>query len=88
MDVDLVLNFYNTDEILMQKLMGRRVCTCCSKNFNVTDINKDGYVMPPLLPKGNDPTICDDISHSSPVKLVTREDDREDIVLERIELYK
>ena len=44
--------------------------------------------MPPLLPKGDDHTICDDVSHSSPVKLVTREDDKKDIVSERIELYK
>ena len=70
MDIDLVLNFYNRDDILMQKIIGRRVCPCCGKNFNVADVNSDGYVMAPLLPKGPDPTICDDISHSSPDKLI------------------
>ena len=88
MDIDLVLNFYNRDDILMQKIIGRRVCPCCGKNFNVADVNSDGYVMAPLLPKGPDPTVCDNISHSSPVKLIQREDDREDIVLERLEIYK
>jgi adenylate kinase len=42
--IDLVINFFNREEILLQKLMGRRVCPSCQKNYNVADINTpDGY---------------------------------------------
>jgi adenylate kinase len=50
--IDLIINFFNREEILLQKLMGRRVCPSCQKNYNVADINTaDGYKMKPLLPK-------------------------------------
>ena len=63
-DIDLILNFHNRDDILMEKLMGRRMCPDCNKNFNVADINtSDGYVMPPLLPRGQDHTVCDSHHH-------------------------
>lgn len=88
-EIDLILNFTNRDDILMQKLMGRRVCPECNKNFNVADINsEDGYIMPPLLPKGGDPTVCDNPDHEHPVKLMMREDDTEDIIKRRLDLYK
>jgi adenylate kinase len=52
--IDLVINFFNRDEILVQKLMGRRVCPNCHKNFNVASIKTDdGYLLHPLLPKGD-----------------------------------
>lgn len=42
--VDLVLNFFNREEVLLEKLMGRRVCPGCNRNYNVADINTaDGY---------------------------------------------
>lgn len=50
--IDLVFNFFNRDEILIEKLMGRRVCPSCNRNYNVADIRTDdGYIMKPLLPK-------------------------------------
>lgn len=88
MNIDLVVNFFNLDEIVVAKIMGRRICPECNKNFNVTDIDFSGYRMPPLLPKGDDPTVCDNASHSHPVKLVQRADDKEEIVRERLEIYK
>ena len=48
--VDLIVNFTNRDDILLEKLMGRRVCPSCSQNYNVTNIDRDGYLMRPLLP--------------------------------------
>lgn len=87
MNVDVVLNFFNLDEIVIAKIMGRRVCPECNKNFNVTDIDFAGYRMPPLLPNGH-PDFCDDPSHKEPVKLIQREDDREEIVRERLKIYK
>jgi len=89
MGVDLILNFEHRDDILIQKIMGRRVCPECNKNFNIADIDsEDGYVMPPLLPKGDDPTICDNPEHTHPVKLVSRADDIESVIYERLDLYK
>lgn len=65
--------------------MGRRVCPSCGKNYNVAEINtSDGYHMKPLLPK-KDIHKCDNCVD---VKLVVRDDDKENIIRERLELYK
>ena len=80
----MVFNFFNTDSILVEKLMGRRVCTSCGRNYNIADIDRDGYRMKPLLPKAN-PECCDDCPS---VKLSVREDDREHIIRERLQIYK
>ena len=86
-EVDLIFNFVNREDILIQKLCGRRVCPDCNKNFNIADVNTDGYVMEPLLPNGTDPTMCD--AHGDEqVKLIMREDDKEDIIRSRLETYK
>jgi adenylate kinase len=83
-NIDIVFNFFNTDSILMEKLMGRRVCPSCGKNYNVADIDRDGYKMGPLLPKKNN-LECDNCPG---VKLVIRDDDKENIIKERLEIYK
>lgn len=82
--VDLVINFFNRDDILLEKLMSRRVCPSCGKNYNIADINRDGYVMKPLLPK-KDPAKCDNCVD---VKLVVRDDDKESIIKDRMEVYR
>lgn len=88
MNVDLVVNFFNKEEVLIQKLAGRRICPACNKNFNIADVNTEcGYHMAPLLPKGDDPTLCDNDEHG-PIKLITRDDDKEEVIRERLELYK
>lgn len=89
LSIDLVLNFEHRDDILIQKILGRRICPECNKNFNVAHVDtEDGYFMPPLLPKGEDPTVCDNKEHADPVKLIRRADDVESVIKERIELYK
>mmetsp|Transcript_7403 Transcript_7403/g.12504 ORF Transcript_7403/g.12504 Transcript_7403/m.12504 type:complete len:169 (-) Transcript_7403:94-600(-) len=86
--VDLLVNFFNRDDVLVQKMMGRRLCPACNKNFNVADVKTDdGYEMEPLLPNGPDPEYCDEESHPL-TKLITRKDDTEAIILERLDLYK
>ena len=88
MDVDVVINFLHREEMVLAKILGRRVCPVCNKNFNIAHIQTDyGYVLPPLLPKGPDPTICDNEEHETPVKLITREDDTEEIVRNRLAIY-
>lgn len=78
-----VVNCLLNEEILIEKLAGRRVCDGCGSNFNICTINKDGYDMKPLLPKhgGHD---CD----SCGGKLVQRDDDKEHTIRNRLNIYK
>jgi adenylate kinase len=86
-NIDLVLNFFNKDEVLIQKLAGRRVCPSCNKNFNVAVIQTDcGYHMGPLLPKNADPDFCD--GEHELTRLITSDDDTEDLIRSRINFYK
>ena len=82
--VDLIMNFTNRDDILLEKLMGRRVCPVCNRNYNVAEIDRDGYYMKALLPE-KDPKMCDDCPG---VHLVVRDDDKENIIRERMEIYR
>mgnify|MGYP000999471039 CR=1 FL=1 len=63
--------------------MGRRVCPVCNTNYNVAHIDRDGYYMKALLPEKN-PRQCD---HDG-TPLVIRDDDKESIIKERMEIYK
>ncbi|KAE9585469.1 hypothetical protein Lal_00018142 [Lupinus albus] len=81
-DIDLVVNLKLEEEILLEKCLGRRMCSECGGNFNVASINmkgengRPGTVMPPLLP----PAHCMS-------KLITRADDTEAVVKERLRIY-
>ena len=77
--IDLIFNFMCREDILIEKLMGRRVCPNCNRNYNVASIDRDGYFMKPLLPEG-DPKICDDCPG---VHLVVRDDDKEKTIRKR-----
>jgi adenylate kinase len=80
-ELDLVLEFLLPKEILVSKAVNRRLCASCGKGFNLADINQDGIVMPPLLPKIEG--ICDKCQG----KLIQREDDKEQVVRKRLEVY-
>lgn len=81
-DIDLVVNLKLPEKVLVEKCLGRRICSQCGKNFNVATINVKGengnpdISMDPLLP----PAHC--VS-----KLITRSDDTESIVNERLRIY-
>ncbi|XP_073130253.1 probable adenylate kinase 6, chloroplastic [Henckelia pumila] len=81
-DIDLVINLKLREEALIAKCLGRRICSDCGGNYNVACIDikdKDGsqkMYMPPLLP----PPQCES-------KLITRSDDTEQVVKERIRVY-
>ncbi|KAL2345017.1 hypothetical protein Fmac_006302 [Flemingia macrophylla] len=81
-DIDLVVNLKLQEEALLAKCLGRRICNQCGGNFNVASINikgengLPGMVMAPLLP----PAHCMS-------KLVTRADDTETVVKERLRIY-
>jgi len=83
--MDLIINFFNREDILLQKLMSRRVCPECGKNYNIADINTpDGYQMKPLLPKKK----VDECDDHPGVKLVIREDDNEWVIRDRMKVYE
>ncbi|XP_023518687.1 adenylate kinase 1, chloroplastic-like [Cucurbita pepo subsp. pepo] len=81
-DIDLVVNLKLREDVLLEKCLGRRICGQCGKNFNLASINvkgvngNPGMSMPPLLP----PTHCMS-------KLITRADDTETVVKERLQVY-
>ena len=55
--IDLVLNIFLREDILVEKLAGRRVCDGCGENYNVCSIKTGGYDMDPLNPKKEG--VCD-----------------------------
>lgn len=81
-DIDLVVNLKLREDILVEKCLGRRMCSECGGNFNIASINikgdngKPGISMAPLLP----PAHCMS-------KLITRADDTEEVVKERLRVY-
>lgn len=81
-DIDLVINLKLREEALIAKCLGRRICSECNGNYNVACIDikeEDGsprMYMPPLLP----PPQCES-------KLITRSDDNEEVVKERLRIY-
>ncbi|KAI4341804.1 hypothetical protein MLD38_026484 [Melastoma candidum] len=81
-DIDLVVNLKLREDVLLEKCLGRRICSQCGKNYNVASINvkgengRPGMSMAPLLP----PQHCMS-------KLITRSDDTEEVVKERLRIY-
>ncbi|XP_076921384.1 adenylate kinase 1, chloroplastic-like [Bidens hawaiensis] len=82
-EIDLVVNLKLREDVLIEKCLGRRICSECGKGFNVASIDAKaenglpGMRMPPLLP----PPQCAS-------KLITRADDTEPVVKERLRVYK
>ncbi|KAL6960189.1 adenylate kinase [Sarracenia purpurea var. burkii] len=81
-DIDLVINLKLREEALLAKCLGRRICSECGGNYNVAciDLKSDdgspGMYMAPLLP----PPHCMS-------KLITRSDDTEEVIKERLRIY-
>ncbi|XP_028775994.1 adenylate kinase 1, chloroplastic [Neltuma alba] len=81
-DIDLVVNLKLREDVLLEKCLGRRICSQCGGNFNVASIDIKGengipgIIMAPLLP----PAHCMS-------KLITRSDDTEAVVKERFRIY-
>lgn len=81
--VSRVINITLPEDVLITKLLGRRVCGDCGKNYNVAAIHQGELDMPPLLPKPSDCDKC----HGKP-RLTIRDDDNEVVVRERMSVYK
>ena len=70
--LDLVLNLVVGDEIIVQRLSGRRVCTSCGNSYHI-------HFMPPKKDG-----VCDRCN----VALIQREDDTETAIRKRLVVYK
>lgn len=78
----MVVNLKLREDVLVEKCLGRRICGQCGKNFNLACIDVKGenglppIYMAPLLPPNN----CMS-------KLITRADDTEEVVRNRLQIY-
>jgi len=81
----LAVNLVLDEKILVEKALARRVCAHCGSGYNLANIVRDGYFMPPLLPKA--PGLCDKCPPAVG-KLTTRADDTESIIRERLRVYE
>jgi len=72
LDVDVVVYLDSSDEVIIQRLSGRLVCSQCSANFHIKN-------MPPKKSG-----ICDKCGGS----LFHRSDDKEETIRKRLEVYK
>jgi len=85
-DIDLVILLNMPEEILIEKLTARRVCSNCGAVYNIADIRRTingvKYEFPPMLPAR--PGVCDKCGG----KLVQRKDDTLEVIQERLEVYK
>jgi adenylate kinase len=70
--LDVVINLDVSTEVVLRRIAGRRVCTSCGANYNVVD-------NPPKVPGTCD--VCGG-------ELVQRDDDTEDAVKRRLEIYE
>lgn len=86
--LDAIINIIAPEEILIEKISARRICTnsACDGNYNIADIRKfiDGieYVLPALLPKRE--YVCDICG--SP--LYQRDDDNREVIPSRLQVYE
>lgn len=72
MEIELVIYLDTSEPVIIQRLSGRLVCSSCGANFHITN-------MPPKQ-KG----ICDNCG----AKLYQRNDDKEETVRRRLEVYR
>jgi adenylate kinase len=70
--LDAVLNFVASEEIIIDRLSGRRVCSKCGANYHVRNI--------PSKKEG----VCDDCG----AELIQRKDDKPETIRHRLETYE
>lgn len=82
--IERVINLTQKEEIIVQKVSSRRVCSNCGHTYNLAHIKQDGIDMPPLLPKIEN--TCDTCGKEN--TLEQREDDKEEVVRHRLKVYR
>lgn len=81
-EIDMVINFILPKDILIEKLSARRTCRNCGDIYNVADINRNGVVMPSVLPKKEG--VCDKCGG----ELYQRDDDKAEVIEKRLGVYE
>ena len=76
---DLVIEFQLPEDLLIQKLLGRRTCSACGDLYNVFSFTEGEYSMPAMLPKTEG--VCDKCGG----RLERREDDNIDVIRSRLD---
>ncbi len=71
-DIDVALNFDASEEVVMMRLSGRRVCSACGATYHITNV--------PSKVEG----ICDECGEG----LIQRKDDRKETIKNRLCVYK
>ncbi len=82
-NIKFALHLFAREDVLLEKLAGRRECEKCRKTFNIARIHRDGYDYEPLLPHGVDINVCD-----CGGRLVRREDDTDASIAQRMREYQ
>lgn len=68
------------DRVCKTKLLGRRFCNVCNVNFSINGVDFDDFLLPPSTPQScRHPCSEEDWT--------VREDDAEDVVDERLQIY-
>jgi len=83
--MDVVINLAVPEHVIIGKILARRTCEKCGNIYNIADITfgpNNEYRMPPLSPKVEG--ICDKCGG----KLVSRSDETEEIIKNRLKIYK
>lgn len=71
--IELAVNFVLDEEYIVKRLLARRLCPKCNRNYNL---------ITSLRPKKDE--LCDDCG----MKLIKRADDNEQVIRSRQEIYK
>ncbi len=71
-NLDLVLNFVAPDDIIIERISGRRICSQCGAIYHIK-------FNPPKVPG-----VCDRCGS----RLIQRKDDRPEVIKRRLEVYK
>ena len=80
--IDMCIKIDINENILTKKLLGRRECKKCQKNYNLFNIKNEEYDMTPLLPKVEG--VCDECGG----ELIQRADDNVKTIKKRMMTYK
>lgn len=80
--INMVINFNLPEDLIIKKILARRICKKCGKIYNIADIKVGKIHLPPILPKKQG--ICDECGG----ELIHRRDDNEQTIRERLEVYK